>query len=69
MDLSTTTSEWLAQEMKRQNISKHELVRRTGISYSTITRMLTKPNTGNLATWLVVCGALGVCILDAYNES
>ncbi len=58
------TNEWLKQKMCERNISKRQLAKQTGISYSTLTRMLNEPNTGNLRTWQIVCDALDANLQD-----
>ena len=53
------TNEWLKQAMRERGISKRQLSKTTGISYSTLTRILNEPNTGNMRTWKIICDALG----------
>lgn len=62
------TNEWLKQVMRERGISKRQLAKQTGISYSTLTRMLNKPNAGNLQTWLIVCEALDCDLLTIFDK-
>ena len=50
--------------MQEKGISKKELIRRTGLSESTITRIMRRDMVGNLWTWNAVCDAIGITMND-----
>lgn len=59
-----STGTRLSDKMDEVGMSKNELARVTGLSYTTILRMCSGDRIGTLASWMMVCEALGVSVSD-----
>ena len=67
--LDAGTGRNLQRKMDELGVSRHELCRRTGISYSTLLRITSGDRIGMLDTWVRVCDALGIGIEEVLDDS
>jgi transcriptional regulator with XRE-family HTH domain len=59
----------LRRIMRREGVGVRELSRRTNLSLSTVRRLRSVANSGNVATWFAIADALGVDIIEFFDET
>lgn len=60
----SSTGAKLGMAMRDTGISKHQLCKATGISYTTVTRLMSGDRIGALDTWLKIADAMGMSLQD-----
>ena len=60
----SSTGAKLEMAMRDSGTSKHQLCRVTGISYTTVTRLMSGDRIGTLDTWLKIADAMGMSLQE-----
>lgn len=59
----------IKQLCEEKNWSYYRLAKESGLTYSTLSTLLNKPNIPTIATILKICGGLGITLSQFFSES